>query len=98
MSEPKTVIAEFKEDNTPGIINSVILVGVAAIGAVIYKKTHKAPSFGTNGKIDTKDKKQQGFDSFFNTRTSSSTSQGASDLISKPNKLQTIFSWMMGKE
>jgi len=104
MTEPKTVIAEFKEDSTPGIINSVILVGVAAVGAVIYKKTHKAPTFGTNGKTETKNKKQNGFDLFFNTRTpsstiqnTSSTMQNTSNTIQKQNKLQSVISWLMGR-
>ena len=97
MNGPKTVIAEFKEDNTPGIINSVILIGVAAVGAVIYKKTHKAPSFGTNEKKEINGNKPKAFESFFNTRTNSITTQGTSNVISKPSKLSSIMSWLLGK-
>ena len=99
MNGPKTVIAEFKEDNTPGIINSVILVGVAAVGAIIYKKTHKSPTFGTNEKKDKNGNTPKSFDQFFNTRKPTSVSQQQTiNSVSKPNKLQTILMWLMGKK
>lgn len=41
MNDPKTVIAEWKTDNTPGIINGVILAGVGGIAALIFTKTQK---------------------------------------------------------
>ena len=41
INEPKTVIAEWRTDNTPGIINGAILAGVAGMAVVVYTKTQK---------------------------------------------------------
>ena len=97
MNGPKTVIAEFKEDSTPGIMNGIILALVGVIGVVIYKKTHKQPSFGTNGTKETNGKPKS-FEQFFNTKTTNSkTSENNSQLISNPNKLQATLSWLLGR-
>lgn len=41
MNEPKTIIAEYKQDNTPGIMNSFILAAIGGIGLFVYTKTQK---------------------------------------------------------
>ena len=97
MNQPKTVIAEFKEDSTPGIVNGIILGLVGVIGVVVYKKTHKQPTFGP-ADIKEKNGKPKSFEQFFNTRTTDSkTSQSNSQLISNPNKLQATLSWLLGR-
>lgn len=41
MNEPKTIKAVWKEDYSPAVINSLIMVGVGAGGLFVYKKTKK---------------------------------------------------------
>jgi len=98
MNEPKTVIAEFREDNTPGMINAFILAGIGIVGAIVYRKTHKPPTFGTTANKNNNENKPKAFDSFFNVRKGTSDSQQKSESFSKPRKLESILSWLMGRK
>jgi hypothetical protein len=44
---PKSLIAEWREDSTPGIINGLILAGVGVTGFFIYNKTRKSGRFNS---------------------------------------------------
>ena len=90
MSDSRTVIAEWKEDNTPGIINGAILAGVAGMAAVIYTKTQRNKS---------KSEKLQGlkklsFEKFLSLRKK--TPENTPSFYNKPKK--NILSWLLGKD
>ena len=97
MNEPKSVVAEWRVDNTPGIVNSFILGGIAVIGLVIYKKTHKAPTFG-NAKNGLNSNGTKPFDVFFNTKTRQSMKEDSSPFQKNPSKINSIISWLMGRK
>ena len=90
MSEPKTIIAVWKTDNTPGIINGAILAGIAGVAAVIYTKTHKKANL--DSKIPELGKAS--FEKFFSTRNSKQDT--APSFYKKPKK--SIVDWLLGRE
>ena len=100
MNNPKTVIAEWKEDRTAGILNTLVLAGVAAAGVVIFIKSK-------NGKPGIKREKapklpklnpETGFDKFFNTTSTGSLSpQNTSPFVAKKSKMSSIFGWLLGR-
>ena len=99
MNEPKTIIAEYRDDSTPALINSIILGSVGGTALLIYNKTR-------NGKLPLlKSKKQipfgeqeNGFDKFFNTRTRSfDYLQKPAFLSSKPKIIKKIIDWLLDK-
>ena len=90
MSDSRTVIAEWKVDNTPGIINGAILAGVAGMAAVIYTKTQRNKS---------KSEKLHGlqklsFEKFLSLRKK--TPENTPTFYNKPKK--NILSWLLGKD
>jgi len=96
MNKPKTVEAEFKEDNTPGIINTLILGGVAVVGVLVYRTTHKTDVFG-NGKNNKKvgrNNKSRSFDQFFNTNkdTINDEEEDTPLIAPKKNIIETLLS------
>ena len=95
VSEPKTIIAEWRQDSTPGIYNSLILAGLAAAGIVIYSKTHHRISFGKNVRELIDESKP--FEKFFSLRKGSSKSDQHPSFYSKPKKKTAILDWLMGK-
>ena len=105
MNSPKTVIAEWKEDNTPGIFNSIVLAGVAGVAILIYSKTRNGKLSSINGKLRSiKPKKQisiyeeDGFDKFFNTRSRSFENNQQSALVhSQPKRATKIIDWLFGR-
>jgi len=105
MNGPKTVIAEWKEDSTPGIFNSIILAGVAGVAILIYTKTRNGKLSSINGKLRSiKPKKQiatyeeDGFDKFFNTRSRSFENNQQSAIIpSQPKGATKIIDWLFGR-
>ena len=96
VNKPKTIIAEWKQDSTPGIYNSVILAGLAAAGIVIYSKTHNRISLGKKAKelID----ESNPFEKFFSLRKRSSPSDQHPSFYTKQKKKKAILSWLMGKD
>ena len=90
MMEPKSVIAVWKTDNTPGIINGAILAGVAAFAVVIYTKTHKKANL--NSKIPELGKAS--FEKFFSLRNSQQDTSPS--FYKKPKK--NILDWLLGRE
>ena len=90
MSDPKTVIAEWKVDNTPGIINGVILAGVAGMAAVIYTKTQKNKS-----KAEKSNPLQNlSFEKFLSLRKK--PVDDSPTFYNKPKK--NILNWLLGKD
>jgi len=89
MSGPRTVIAEWKLDNTPGIINGGILAGIAGIGALVYIKTHKKANL--EAKISKL--KPESFEKFFSLRSSK---EPTPSFYKKPKK--NIIDWLLGRE
>ena len=96
MNKPKTVIAQWKEDTSPGIYNSLILAGLAFAGIVIYSKTHNRISFHKNVKELIDESKP--FEKFFTLRKRSSTSDQHPSFYSKPKKKKAVLNWLLGKD
>jgi hypothetical protein len=105
MNEPKTVIAEWKEDNTPGIFNSIILAGVGGIAILIYSKTRNGKFTSINNKLQSMRGKKQipvneedSFDKFFNTRSHGFENNQPSALIpSQPKGIKKTVDWLFGR-
>lgn len=97
INKPKTVVAEWREDSTPGIFNSFILAGVAIIGVVIYTKTrNKIPSW--NGRNKKPSNNQEGFENLFNTRNGTfASSPKTSSVPSKQSLMSSILDWLLGR-
>ncbi|MCZ6581760.1 MAG: hypothetical protein O6761_01120 [Thaumarchaeota archaeon] len=89
MNNPKTVIAEYKIDNTPGIINGAILAGVAGMAALVYTKAQK-------NKTKTEQiasLKNLSFDKFLSLR--SKPTENTPSFYKKPKR--NIMDWLMGR-
>ncbi len=95
MNGPKSVVAEFKVDNTPGIINSIILAAMAGVGAIVFKKTRK------NIKFSKKPKRPEEFEEYKqNPFEKYSEEQRFDDFEFHPRKQKkatAIIDWLMGK-
>ena len=90
VNQPKTVIAEWKTDNSPGIINGVILAGIAGIAALVYTKTQK--NKGNSKKYLGMEKLS--FDKFLSMR--SKPQENTPSFYNKPKK--NILDWLLGRE
>jgi len=97
MNSPKTVIAEWKEDNSPAIINSVIFAGLAGFGIFVYSKTHTKISAGRKHVKDLIDDAKP-FEKFFNLRKRSPQMDQHPSFYQKPKKNKAILNWLLGKE
>ncbi len=96
MNGPKNVVAEWKIDNTPGIINGVILAAVAGIGAVVYSKTRKSNLLNNNHiKNDLASIKQNSFDKFFALKNN--ISPETPSFYTKPPMKKSILDWLLGR-
>jgi len=97
MNKPKTVIAEWKIDNTPGIINSIILAGVVGIAVVVYTKTRKSNLMNL-GKKNSQNGNENSFEKFFSTRNSPSESaSNTPTFLAKQSKSKQIIDWLFGR-
>ncbi len=105
MNEPKTVIAEWREDNTPGIFNGIILAGVAGVAILIYGKTRNGKLALINGKLSSMKRQkpvivnqEDSFDKFFNTRTRNFEANQSSPVIpTQPKGISKIIDWLFGR-
>jgi len=96
MNKPKTVIAEWKQDSTPGIFNSLIIGGLAIVGIVIYSKTHNRITIRKNVKELIDDSKP--FEKFFSLRKRKSGSDQHPSFYNKPKKKKAALNWLLGKD
>ena len=96
VNKPKTVIAQWKQDSTPGIYNSLILAGLGMSGIVIYSKTHNRFSIRKNVK-DLIDEAKP-FEKFFSLRKRSLSSDQHPSFYTKPKKKKAALNWLLGKE
>ncbi len=96
MNKPKTIIAQWKEDSTPGIYNSAILAGLALAGIVIYSKTHNRISFHKNVKELIDESKP--FEKFFALRKRKESIDQHPSFYKKPKKKKAILNWLLGKD
>ena len=90
MTEPRTVIAEWKTDNTHGIINGAILAGVGGMAALIYTKTQKNKSKS----IKNLSMENLPFEKFLSLRKK--TPDTSPSFYNKPKR--NILNWLLGKE
>jgi hypothetical protein len=97
MNSPKTVIAEWKEDKSPGIINSLILAGLVGFGIFVYSKTHTKISAGRKHVKELIDEAKP-FETFFNLRKRSPQMDQHPSFYQKPKKKKAIINWLLGKE
>ena len=95
MNKPKTMIAEWKQDSTPGIYNSLILAGVAIGGIVVFSKTRHRISFHKNVKELIDESKP--FEKFFTLRKPKSDSENNPSFYKKPKKKKALKDWLLGK-
>ena len=96
MNKPKTIIAQWKQDSSPGIFNSAILAGLALAGIVIYSKTRHRISFGKNVKELIDETKP--FEKFFSLRKKSESLDQHPSFYKKPKKKKAIINWLLGKD
>ncbi len=97
INKPKTVIAEWKEDRTPAIVNSIVLAAVAAVGIIFYSKTRNRTT-AKNGKKNYPGVESGGFDKFFNTKSRSfDYLQQSSHLVSKQSSSSKLIDWLLGR-
>jgi len=98
INRPKTVIAEWKEDKTPGIINGIVLAGIAGVGMLVYVKTRNGKLPFLNGKKSPNSSYEAGFDKFLNTRSSKyEPEQKNSKFVIKQSRMNSIFDWLLGR-
>lgn len=97
MNTPKVVIAQWKEDNTPGILNSLILAGVGVTGIIVYSKTHKSIKIGRNQVKDLIDDAKP-FEKFFALRKRKADSDQHPSFYVKQKKKKSALNWLMGKD
>ena len=89
INEPKTVIAEWKIDNTPGIINGVILAGVAGMAVLVYTKTQKNKAKSAKTVMENLP-----FEKFLSLRNKKP--ENTPSFYNKPKR--NILDWLLGRE
>ena len=94
MNQPKTVIAEWNNDSSPGIINSIILAAVGGIAILVYSKTQKG-NFGRKNKNN--ENKSQSFEKFFTIRKKVIDDKTPS-FVEKKSSVSSILSWLLGRD
>jgi len=101
LDEPKLLIAEFDVDNTPSLINGLILGGVGTVAFVIFTKTKKSRKF----EFDLF--KRPRYDPYNNERPSLDELIGERDKLdgaevgsNYPHSIRkkSIIDWLMGRE
>ena len=97
MNSPKTIVAEWKEDKTPGIINSLIMAGLAGFGIFVYSKTHTKISAGRKHVRELIDEAKP-FEKFFNLRKRNPQMDQHPSFYQKPKKKKAVLNWLLGKE
>jgi len=100
MSAPKSLVAEWEVDNSPGIINGIILGAIGIAGYFVYTKT-KNRGGGLDHIINTK---KQGFsferrnlDSIIGRKTEPKFG-GSASTETMPQKKFSIMDWLMGND
>ena len=89
MNEPKTVIAEWRSDNTPGIINGIILAGIAGAAALVYTKSQKNKTKSEKSLVQN-----LSFDKFLSLRKK--PQEDTPSFYNKPKR--NIMDWLLGRE
>ena len=98
VNEPKVVMAEWKEDNTPGIINGIILAGVGSFAAIVLIKTQKNNLSRKNIKKELNGKTES-FEKYFILRKKTPDSKDQiPSFMEKKSKGQAIMEWLLGRE
>jgi hypothetical protein len=91
MNKPKTVIAEFKQDSSPGIVNAIILAAAGGIGIIVYTKTHSKFNFKLP-KIGSRYKQQNPFESY-----GDNPFEADYQIPKITPKKKAVMDWLMGK-
>ncbi len=89
INEPKTVIAEWRTDNTPGIINGAILAGVAGMAVLVYTKTQKNKTKSAKTIMENLP-----FEKFLSLRNKKP--ENTPSFYNKPKR--NILDWLLGRE
>jgi len=87
MNEPKSIVAEWKESYGPGLVNTLIMLGVAGGGMFIYTKTRNKFS-NKNGSKSSKE--NVSVEKFFNLNNRKS--DNFENLMSGESKMKKITS------
>lgn len=91
MSEPKVVIADWKEDYSVGYVNGMILAGLGGIGVFVATKARKKKLVS---KLQENDWKRRNYETPFE-RYQSTRAYEITGI--QPSKKKKILSWLMGK-
>jgi hypothetical protein len=100
MSGPKTIVAEWQVDNSPGIINGIILGALGIAGYFIYSKTKSKGGTMTNiinTKKDGFSFDRRNLDSFIGKKSEPKFG-GNAQSQTVPKKSFSIFDWLMGND
>jgi hypothetical protein len=97
MNSPKTVMAEWREDNSPAMINGAIFAGLAGFGVFVYSKTHTKISAGRKHVKELIDEAKP-FEKFFNLRKRSPQMDQHPSFYQKPKKKKAVLNWLLGKD
>ena len=92
MTSPKTVIAEFKQDSSPGIINSIILAAIGGVGLFVYTKIQKPKFNFKRPKNDYGEKQLNPFEKFRDNPF-----EGDIQMSRGRPKTKAVMDWLMGK-
>ena len=105
MSSPRSIVAEWEVDNTPGIINGLILASIGIAGFFIYTKTKNRVGLGGIDNIITKKKDflfdRRGLDTFIGKKTPKFGGTKKTDTPptgTLPTKKSSILDWLMGND
>ncbi|MDH3278231.1 MAG: hypothetical protein OEM21_09060 [Nitrosopumilus sp.] len=100
MSGPRSVVAEWQVDNTPGIINGIILGALGIAGYFVYTKTKNRGGSMTNiinTKKDGFSFDRRSLDSLIGKKTEPKFG-GTAQTQTMPQKKFSIIDWLMGND
>jgi len=89
---PKSIVAEWKEDNTPGIINGIILAGIGGVAAVVYKKTH----FNLKNNKEHNGTQKLSFDKFFSMKKPAAPAEDTPAFYTQKKK--SVVDWLLDRD
>jgi len=103
MNQPRSVVAEWDTDNSPGIVNGIILGGVGVVGFFIYKKIKKNGKFAI-GNIGGGKRSDLPFERRSlgcvigkkESKTSITSQNNKQETL--PRKKSSIINWLMGND
>jgi hypothetical protein len=102
LNEPKSLVADWEVDNSPGIINGLILGGAGATGFVIFIKTKKKHKFEFGDffkkpRYDLYREDRRGLDELMGERARADAAADGYPFAKTPRK-KSFVDWLMGRD